>query len=109
MFTDSNSLKNKFLFILLSLSLSLFAQTELSNALNDLCVFIKDLIPITAMLMITASSAVYAGGQFMGAETRARANVWATSMLTGAVIGILIVVLVPWVLEIMLGQPIDCS
>ncbi|MEM2962929.1 MAG: hypothetical protein QXW70_02485 [Candidatus Anstonellales archaeon] len=98
--------------ILLFISSLLFAQQQdqLRSALSDLCVFIRDLVPLTAMLMITSAAAVYAGGQLMGAETRARANVWATSMLTGALVGILIVIIVPAVLGIMLGLngPITC-
>jgi len=39
----------------------------------------------------------------MGAETRARANVWATSALTGALIGILISVIAPSILQIIAG------
>jgi hypothetical protein len=35
----------------------------------------------------------------MGAETRARANVWATAALTGALIAILIAVIAPSVLQ----------
>ncbi len=101
--TQSNFLKTRAFLFLLLLSIPLFAQNELSEALSGLCVFIRDLVPVTAMLMITAAGAVYAGGQMMGAETRARANVWSTSMLTGAVIGILIVVIVPAILGVMLG------
>ena len=99
----SNLKKSAFFALFLLVSLS-FSQSPLSEALAELCGFIRDLVPITAMLMITGAAAVYAGGQMMGAETRARANVWATSMLTGAVIGILITVIVPYTLGIMLGQ-----
>ncbi|MFH1447725.1 MAG: hypothetical protein ABIG39_02580, partial [Candidatus Micrarchaeota archaeon] len=33
---------------------------------------------------------IYAIGQVLGAETRARASVWATAMLVGGVIGLII-------------------
>ncbi len=51
------------------------------------------------MLMIVIAGVIYAVGQMMGAETRARANVWATAALVGAVIAILIVVIAPPVLD----------
>jgi len=35
----------------------------------------------------------------MGAETRARATVWATAMLTGAIIGAILYVIVPWLIH----------
>ena len=53
-------------------------------------------------VLIVLAAVVYAAGQVMGAETRARASVWATSMIVGAVIGIIIYVLVPPILNSML-------
>ncbi|MBI5228254.1 hypothetical protein HY988_06705 [Candidatus Micrarchaeota archaeon] len=50
------------------------------------------------MLLIVLAGAIYAIGQILGAETRARATVWATAMLTGAVIGIIIYILAPVIL-----------
>ena len=56
------------------------------------------------MLMIILAGVIYAAGQMMGAETRARANVWATACLTGALIAILIVVVAPPVLNAIYNQ-----
>jgi hypothetical protein len=83
--------------------------SALSNALRELCVGIKNLVPVAAMLMVVLASVIYASGQIMGAETRARANVWATSCLTGALIGILIATVAPRVLGVINnGAVIDC-
>ena len=57
------------------------------------------MVPVAAMLMVLLASVIYATGQMMGAETRARANVWATACLTGALIAILIVVVAQPVLQ----------
>jgi len=56
------------------------------------------------MLMIIVAGVLYAAGQMMGAETRARSNVWATACLTGALIAILIVVIAPSVLATIYGS-----
>ena len=79
-----------------------FAATPLQNvaqATNDMCVGLKSMLPVAAMLMIILAGVIYAAGQMMGAETRARANVWATAALTGALIAILIAVVAPSVLN----------
>ncbi|MBM3228989.1 hypothetical protein FJZ26_01030 [Candidatus Parvarchaeota archaeon] len=76
---------------------------SLVAALSQFCVSIKTLVPMAAMLMIVGAGALYAVGQMMGAETRARANVWATAMLIGAVIGVLIVVIAPPFLNYLYG------
>ena len=76
--------------------------TTLSDAIVSLCKDLRSLLPIAAMLMIVIAGVIYAAGQMMGAETRARANVWATAALVGAVIAILIVVIAPPVLQIIM-------
>lgn len=89
-----------------------FAQTTaLKDALSALCTGLQSLVPVAAMLMVLLASVIYAVGQMMGAETRARANVWATSCLTGALIGILIYAVAPGILQIIAGNnvQIKCS
>ena len=89
---------------------AVFAQTSyLEDALNSLCKDLQGLIPVTAMLLVVAAGVIYSAGQFFGAETRARANVWATSCLTGAVIGIIISQVAPQILGIIAGQAITCG
>ena len=78
--------------------------TGLTSAINDLCNSLRSLLPVAAMLMIMIAGVIYASGQVMGAETRARANVWATAALTGALIAILIVVIAPPVLGAIYGS-----
>ena len=85
--------------------------SQLKKALSELCNGLNTLVPVAAMLMVLLASVIYATGQMMGAETRARANVWATSALTGALIGILISVIAPAVLQTIAGgtSTIKCS
>ena len=87
------------LFLMANLVQGATGLSAVSGALYDLCTGVKQLLPIAAMLMIVLAGVIYAGGQMMGAETRARANVWATACLTGAVIGLIIVVVAPTALS----------
>jgi hypothetical protein len=74
------------------------------KAVDDMCIQLMGVLPVASMLMVIAAGAVYASGQMMGAETRARANTWATAMLVGALIGIIIVTVAPSVLKILYPQ-----
>ena len=88
--------------VLAALMASTFATTLLTgvtSAITDLCIGLKSMLPVAAMLMIILAGVIYAAGQMMGAETRARANVWATAALTGALIAILIAVVAPSVMN----------
>lgn len=90
----------QYVLLLAALSSISFAQLDtVRNAMGALCQGIQSLIPVASMLMLVIAAVIYAAGQMMGAETRARANVWATAALTGALIGILIVAIAPTVLE----------
>jgi hypothetical protein len=71
------------------LSNVVFAQ-GLVDSLTGLCTTVKGIVPVVALLMFIMAGGIYAIGQVLGAETRARASVWATAMLVGGVIGLII-------------------
>lgn len=72
---------------------------SVQDAASQLCLSLKSMLPVVAMMMLVLAGVIYAAGQIMGAETRARANVWATACLTGALIAILMVVVAQPVLQ----------
>ena len=75
------------------------------NAFGSLCKSSLSILAIGAIVLIVLAAIVYAVGQMLGAETRARATVWATAMFTGAIIAAIIFVVVPWLISIiMTGQ-----
>jgi uncharacterized membrane protein len=73
------------------------------TALCDLYNFLKNTLPVFGAVLIIFAAVIFAAGQVMGAETRARANVWATAMLTGALIGFAVAIIVPWFLDVIWG------
>jgi hypothetical protein len=94
---------------ILSLSSVSFASSNLNAALGTLCSTGQAVLGGITMLLIVLSGVTYAVGQVLGAETRARATVWATAMITGAVIGALIYIVMPPVIVAMTGMPASCS
>ncbi len=91
-----------FAFAALALVAFAFSQSLLSTVnfgASEFCKSVMNLIPLVSMLMIVIAGVVYGLGQMMGAETRARANVWATACLGGALIAVLIVVVSKPVLQ----------
>ena len=79
-----------------------FALSTLQRQLSSICVTAKGILGVGIMLMIILAGVIYAVGQVMGAETRARATVWGTAMLLGALIAAIIYVIVPPILQSML-------
>lgn len=92
--------------LLLNISItSANGANGIGDALKGLCKQVKTFLGAAMVLMILLAAITYAVGQVMGAETRARATVWATAMFTGAIIAAIIFVVVPWLISIiMTGQ-----
>ncbi len=91
----------------------LFAQpkgaTGLTELLSSLCVTAQQLMITAMFLMVLLAAVTYAAGQIMGAETRARATVWATAMFTGALFAGIIFAITPWAISIIANTPISCE
>jgi len=81
--------------------------SKVGEAVDTMCTQLTAVLPVVSMLMVIGAGVVYASGQMMGAETRARANTWATAMLLGALIGVLITVVAPPVLKLLYPAAAD--
>ena len=80
------------------------------NAACFLVYIAKNLMGAMFLVLIILAAIVYAGGQLLGAETRARATVWATAMFMGAIIGGIIYLLIPAILnQLMFGGDGDIT
>jgi len=79
------------------------AGDQIQGGICQLYTTVNTILGAVIFVLIVLAAVVYAAGQVMGAETRARASVWATSMIVGAVIGIIIYVLVPPILDAMIN------
>jgi len=55
------------------------------------------IVPIIVMVIVFAG-VIYVVGQVFGAETRAKAQGWATNMIIGVIIAILVIRVVPFIL-----------
>lgn len=95
---------SRYLVVLLLLIGLVEAQTgtaqSIVQAMQDLCSSALSLLAISIGLLIIMSAIVYAAGQIMGAEARARATVWATAMMMGVVIGAIIYILLPHIISL---------
>ncbi|HNT61121.1 MAG TPA: hypothetical protein PKJ97_04040 [Candidatus Bilamarchaeaceae archaeon] len=81
--------------------------TDIESGICTLYNTVTTVLGAVIFVLIVLAAVVYAAGQVMGAETRARASVWATSMIIGAVIGIIIIVLVPPILDAIMANQLS--
>jgi hypothetical protein len=86
------------------LQFSTTTQSPSSAILAQVPIFLAILVPIM-MVMVVLAAVVYVGGQIFGAETRARASVWAQGMLAAVGLCAIIVAVLYFVLpNILQGQ-----
>lgn len=86
------------LFVLVSVSLSVDTGERIKQGICNVYNMLKDLLPVIILAVIIFAAVVFAAGQVLGAETRSRANVWATNMLVYSVIAVIVVLAVPYLL-----------
>jgi len=65
----------------------------IADSLNDLRSVSESALVILIIVLVALSAIIYALGQMAGAETRARASVWATGVLAGALVAAVIYVI----------------
>ena len=95
-----------FLFLFLISFVHAQAVSYLETALGDICREISNLIPTASMLLVVLGSVLYGSAQLFGnAEIRAKGSVWATSCITGAIMGLIIATVAPDILGQLAGDP----
>ncbi len=70
-------------------------MASLNTAIRCLCGQLTSLMPAICLLLIMGAGVVYAAGQVGGAELRSKAQGYATAMVMGAVIGLIMSILLP--------------
>ncbi|MFA6531088.1 MAG: hypothetical protein WCT31_05115 [Candidatus Micrarchaeia archaeon] len=92
-------------FSLLNIAMAADPNT-IQATMGNLCYYVKSALAAGLLLLTVMAAIVYAVGQVLGAETRARASVWATAMFTGALMGALIYIILPYIIGMMMsGNP----
>ena len=74
--------------------------TSLATAICTVKWLVYGLLPTIALVMFMLAGLAYAAGQAFGAETKARAQNWAMNLLVGGVVGIVLAIIAPAILNI---------
>jgi hypothetical protein len=77
--------------------------SNVNSQLTALVELIRSIVPIIALGLFVLAGLVYAIGQVFDAQTRQKAQSWAMAMIVGGIIGVLIVIIAPWLVDFLLG------
>jgi len=64
---------------------------------------LRSIVPVIALGLFVFAGIVYAIGQMFDVQTRQKAQAWAMAMIVGGIIGVLIVLISPWLVDFLLG------
>jgi hypothetical protein len=82
--------------------------TLMSNTVaKGLCQFkilVVGVLPALSLILFLFAGLAYAAGQAFGAETKAKAQGWAMSLLVGGIIGIVLAALAPILMQIFIAM-----
>jgi len=86
--------------MLVSFSAVAFASSSISTgpitaALCSVRMIVVQVLPTLALVLFFLAGLAYAAGQVFGAETKARAQNWAMSLIVGGIVGIMLAVMAP--------------
>lgn len=102
-------MKLKLLFASLLLAQLVFAAStsKLANNVNEQLValveMLRSIVPVIALGLFVFAGIVYAVGQVFDVQTRQKAQGWAMAMIVGGIIGVLIVIIAPSLVDFLLG------
>ena len=77
---------------------ALSATAKLRTAFESIYCSLLSLLPPIGMVVVVLAAVIYAAGQIGGAEFRASATKWATALIVGAVLSLVIILLIPSIL-----------
>ena len=95
--------------LLLAVGLASAGASTTQTAINvsaALCTFkvlVLGVLPALSLILFLFAGLAYAAGQAFGAETKAKAQGWAMSLLVGGIIGIILAVLAPVLVNIFIN------
>jgi hypothetical protein len=82
---------------------------SIAKGLCDFKILVTGVLPTLALILFLFAGLAYAAGQAFGAETKAKAQGWAMSLLVGGIIGIVLAVLAPILVNIFVGMTTGMS
>ena len=91
-------------FFAILLMSSVFAADSLTTTLCSIYKLLQGIVPIMAFTLFVLAGVAYGIGNFFGAEIRAKANTWAMSCITGAIISLVIIIFSDIIISNLLGS-----
>ena len=90
-------------FAILLVSSVFAASDSLTTTLCSIYKLLQGIVPIMAFTLFVLAGVAYGIGNFFGAEIRAKANSWAMSCITGAIISLVIIIFSNIIITNLLG------
>ncbi len=92
---------------LLAFAALAFATSSVASTINEQLIslvnMLRSIVPVISLGLFVFAGIVYAIGQVFDVQTRQKAQNWSMAMIVGGIIGIIIVIIAPWLVDFLLG------
>lgn len=67
--------------------------------INNVCFQIRNILPLISVILLVIAGLIYAIGKVLGQEYRSKTESWATTIIIGAVLGLILGVSAPFIVK----------
>lgn len=92
---------NKLMSILIFLVFVGLVFSGVGELLNNICVYVSSMVPIISVILVVIAGLVYSIGKVLGQEYRAKTETWATTIVIGAVLGLILALSAPFIVGVL--------
>ena len=86
---------NKIMSVFVFLIFFGIAFAGIGELINNICFQIRSIVPLMAVSLLVIAGLIYAIGKVLGQEFRSKSESWATTIIIGAVLGLILAVSAP--------------
>jgi drug/metabolite transporter (DMT)-like permease len=90
---------NKLLNILVFLLVFGIVYSGPGELMNNICYSMRAMMPVVSLTLLVVAGLVYAIGKVLGQEFRSKTESWATTIVIGAVLGLVLAVSAPFIIQ----------
>ncbi len=89
---------NKLMSILVFLFVFGIVYSGPGQLMNNICYSIRATMPIVSLTLLVIAGLVYAIGRVLGQEFRSKTESWATTIVIGAILGLVLSISAPFII-----------
>jgi hypothetical protein len=90
---------NKLLSVLVFVLFAGIVVSGPGELMNNICFNIRAIMPVVSLTLLVVAGLIYAIGKVLGQEFRSKTESWATTIVIGAILGLVLAIAAPFIVN----------